>query len=121
MSKRKINLYDFGGFRLDIAEKVLWKGDEAVPLTPKAFDTLVILVEKSGHLVEKEELISQLWPDSFVEENSLPQNVYLIRKALREESHGIRYIETVRRRRYRFIVAVKDIPGMASLEDGNQA
>ncbi|MCI0662077.1 MAG: winged helix-turn-helix domain-containing protein [Acidobacteria bacterium] len=120
MSKQKSNIYDFDGFRLDITEKVLWKGGEVVPLTPKAFDTLVILVEKSGHLVEKEELISQLWPDSFVEENSLSQNVYLIRKALREESQGIRYIETVPRRGYRFIATVKEIPGEDNQEDGKQ-
>ena len=120
MSKQKSSLYDFDGFRLDPAEKVLWKDGEVVSLTPKAFDTLVILVEKSGHLVEKEELISQLWPDCFVEENSLSQNVYLIRKALREESRGLRYIETVPRRGYRFIATVKEIPGEDNLEEGKQ-
>ncbi|MGH9754614.1 MAG: winged helix-turn-helix domain-containing protein, partial [Blastocatellia bacterium] len=81
-------------------------------LTPKAFDTLLILIEKGGRLVEKEELMKQLWPDTFVEENSLSQNIYLIRKALGEESQGTRYIETVPRRGYRFTAAVRKVSGV---------
>jgi len=80
------NVYEFGPFRLDLAEKALSKDGESVSLTPKAFDTLLILIEKGGRLVEKEDLMKQLWPDTFVEENSLSQNIYLIRKALGEES-----------------------------------
>ncbi|MGH9769279.1 MAG: winged helix-turn-helix domain-containing tetratricopeptide repeat protein [Blastocatellia bacterium] len=78
-------------------------------LTPKAFDTLLILIEKNGRLVEKEELMKQLWPDTFVEENSLSQNIYLVRKALGEESQGARYIETVPRRGYRFTAPVREV------------
>jgi DNA-binding winged helix-turn-helix (wHTH) protein/Tfp pilus assembly protein PilF len=109
MSKPKSNLYEFDQFRLDLVEKALWKDGAAVPLTPKAFDTLVILVERSGRLVEKDELMKQLWPDTFVEENSLSQNIYLVRKALGEESQGTRYIETVPRRGYRFVAPVKEV------------
>src|SRR5687767_15239878 len=65
------NVYEFGPFRLDLAEKALSKGGEFVSLTPKAFDTLVILIEKNGRLVEKEELMKQLWPNTFVEESCL--------------------------------------------------
>jgi DNA-binding winged helix-turn-helix (wHTH) protein len=96
-------IYEFGPFRLDPAEKILWRDGHPVPLTPKAFDTLLILVERGGRLVEKDELIRRLWPDSFVEENSLSQNIYLLRKALEKDRQGIRYIETVPRRGYRFI------------------
>lgn len=104
--------YEFGPFRLDLTEKVLLKDGKLVALTPKAFDTLAILIEKSGHLVEKEELMKQLWPDSFVEENSLSQNIYLLRKALGEDSQGLRYIETIPRRGYRFIAGVKEARGV---------
>ncbi|MGH9752606.1 MAG: winged helix-turn-helix domain-containing protein [Blastocatellia bacterium] len=80
-------------------------------LTPKAFDTLLILIEKGGRLIEKEELMKQLWPNTFVEESSLSQNIYLVRKALGEESQGARYIETVPRRGYRFIALVREVSG----------
>src|SRR5215475_157402 len=111
MSKPKSNLYEFDQFRMDLVEKALWRDGAAVPLTPKAFDTLAILVERSGSLVEKDELMKRLWPDSFVEENSLTQNIYLVRKALGEESQGTRYIETVPRRGYRFRAAVREVSG----------
>src|SRR5215510_7485203 len=109
MSKPKSNLYEFDQFRMDLVEKALWRDGAAVPLTPKAFDTLAILVERSGRLVEKDDLMKRLWPDSFVEENSLAQNIYLVRKALGEESQGARYIETVPRRGYRFTFPVREV------------
>ena len=90
-------MYEFDHFCLDLNEKALMKDGAAIPLTPKAFDTLTILVERSGQLVEKGELIKRLWPDSIVEENSLSQNIYLVRKALGEESQGTSYIRTVPR------------------------
>src|SRR5262245_43393225 len=102
-------VYEFGPFRLDLAEKALSKDGEFVALTPKAFDTLLILIEKGGRLVEKEELMKQLWPDTFVEESSLSQNIYLVRKALGEEPQGTRYIETVPRRGYRFTAPVRQV------------
>ena len=94
--------YDFGPFRLDVAERVLTKGPQAVPLTPKAFDTLVFLIRNSGHVVEKDELLKQVWPDTFVEEGVLAVNVAALRKALNEGQEGPSYIETVPRRGYRF-------------------
>ena len=109
MFRQDNSVYEFGPFRLDLAEKALSKDGESVSLTPKAFDTLLILIEKNGRLVEKEELMKRLWPDSIVEENSLSQNIYLVRKALGEESQGTRYIETVPRRGYRFNAPVKEI------------
>jgi DNA-binding winged helix-turn-helix (wHTH) protein len=100
-------VYEFGPFRLDPTERKLLRGNEIVALTPKAFDTLVLLVRHSGHLLEKDELIRMLWPDSFVEEGSLSNNVFLLRKALGEEPA---YIETVPRRGYRFVGAVRRFP-----------
>jgi DNA-binding winged helix-turn-helix (wHTH) protein len=99
------HLFEFGGFRLDASERLLLRHGESVSLTPKAFDMLVTLVENSGHLVEKSELMRKLWPDSFVEEGSLAQNVSLLRKALGENEKQ-KFIETVPRRGYRFVAAV---------------
>ncbi|MEP7270624.1 MAG: winged helix-turn-helix domain-containing protein [Acidobacteriota bacterium] len=109
MDKEENTLYEFGPFRLDLVEKVLWREGGSVSLTPKAFDTLVVLVDRRGHLVEKDELIKQLWPDNFVEDNSLSQNIYLLRKALGEDAHEQRFIETVPRRGYRFIADVRKV------------
>lgn len=82
---------------------------EVVPLTAKVFDTLLLLVENSGHLVEKDELIERLWPDNFVDESSLTQNISLLRKALGDGQNGVRFIETVPKRGYRFVAVVKEV------------
>src|SRR6516162_4137571 len=85
-------LYEFGPFRLEPGERKLVRGNETVALTPKAFDTLHLLVRNSGHLLEKDEIIRTLWPDTFVEEGSLANNISLLRKALGDNPE---YIETV--------------------------
>ena len=100
-------IYEFGPFRLEPAERRLSRGTEAVPLTPKAFDTLYFLVRNSGHLLEKDDLIRMLWPDSVVEEGNLTNNIFLLRKALGEEPQ---YIETVPKKGYRFVGAVRRLP-----------
>jgi DNA-binding winged helix-turn-helix (wHTH) protein/TolB-like protein/Tfp pilus assembly protein PilF len=102
-------LYEFGPFRLDPVERLFLKGDAPVSLTPKAFEMLTLLVERSGRLVEKEELLQILWPDSFIEESNLSHNIYLIRKALADSSDDRPYIETVPRRGYRFVESVRRI------------
>jgi eukaryotic-like serine/threonine-protein kinase len=104
-------LYEFGPFRLEPAERKLMRGNEMVTLTPKAFDTLLLLVRNSGHLLEKEDLISTLWPDTFVEEGSLSNNIFLLRKILGEDPA---FIETVPKRGYRFVGAVRQLPRAAS-------
>ena len=91
-------VYEFGPLRVDVAERVLTKGRQVIPLTPKAFDTLVALVRNSGHVVEKGTLLKQVWPDTFVEEGVLAVNVAAIRKALSDGDEGHSYIETVPRR-----------------------
>ena len=111
-------IYEFGGFRLEPAERKLLRGDEIVVLTPKAFDTLVLLVRNSGHLLEKDELLSKLWPDAFVEEGSLTNNIFLLRKALGEDPA---FIETVPRRGYRFVGAVRQLPVIESSHSQRQA
>ena len=75
-------MYRFGSFQLEPAERRLIKDGELVSLTPKAFDTLACLVERAGHLVEKDDLMAVLWPDSFVEEANLSQYVWTLRKTL---------------------------------------
>jgi eukaryotic-like serine/threonine-protein kinase len=109
-SQERLRLYEFGSFRLDPTERTLLRGDETVPLTPKAFDTLYLLVRNSGHVLEKDEMIRALWPDTFVEEGSLSNNIFLLRKALGDSPA---FIETVPRRGYRFVGAVLQLPQAA--------
>jgi Tol biopolymer transport system component/DNA-binding winged helix-turn-helix (wHTH) protein len=103
-------IYEFGPFRLEPSERKLQRGNEIVALTPKAFDTLLLLVRNSGHLMEKDELLRMLWPDSFVEEGSLSNSIFMLRKALGEDPA---FIETVPRRGYRFVGAVRQLPSAA--------
>jgi pimeloyl-ACP methyl ester carboxylesterase/DNA-binding winged helix-turn-helix (wHTH) protein len=116
--KQSTRLYAFGPFRLDADERVLFGERGVVPLTPKAFDTLLALVEDSGHVLGKEELMKRVWPDSFVEENNLAQNISALRKALGEDAGGRKYIETVPRRGYRFVADVREGPGVSAGREG---
>src|SRR4030095_3350623 len=101
------HLYQFGPFSVDAAERVLSRDGRPIALPPKAFDLLLVLVENSGHLLEKDELMQRLWPDTFVEEANLPNNISLLRKALAtDKDHP--YIETVPRRGYRFVADVEE-------------
>ena len=109
MSQRPLSLYEFGPFRINVNERLLQRGDELVPLSPKVFDTLLILVENHGHVVEKRELMDLLWPETFVEESSLTQNISLLRRALAEGEGDLQYIETIPKRGYRFVAKVNHI------------
>ena len=100
-------LYEFGPFQLDPPERLLLCEGQPVPLSPKAFDLLLTLVDRSGHLVEKEELLKAVWPGAFVEEGNLAVTVSLVRKALNDDRGHHRYIETVSKRGYRFVADVK--------------
>ncbi|HKP37755.1 MAG TPA: alpha/beta fold hydrolase [Pyrinomonadaceae bacterium] len=99
--------YTFGAFRLDVTERVLFHENRPISLTPKAFDTLLALVEHNGHVLTTEELMAQVWPDSFVEGNNLAQNISTLRKVL--GAGGAKFIETVPKRGYRFVAEVKEI------------
>ena len=111
MEKSVNGLYEFGRFRLDRAERLLLRDGERIPLTPKAFDLLVALVEGAGHLLEREALLKQIWPDSFVEENNLADNISRLRKTLGEGDNGEKFIETVPKRGYRFVAEVRRADG----------
>src|SRR5271166_6383350 len=108
MPKTDKHLYEFGPFRIDSVERLLLRGDSTIPLTPKAVDTLLALLANAGRIVEKDELIKIVWPDTFVEEGALARNVSALRKALGDDADGARYVETIPKRGYRFIGAVND-------------
>ena len=103
-------VYEFDDFRLDPKKRVLRLGHEPVPLTPKAFEMLLVLVQSEGVLMTKEELMKAVWADSFVEESNLTQVVFVLRKALGETADR-RYILTVQGKGYRFAADVKVVPG----------
>jgi DNA-binding winged helix-turn-helix (wHTH) protein/Tol biopolymer transport system component len=107
MSQNSDDWYEFGLFRLDAGERRLLHEGKAVPLPPKAFDLLLVLVKNHGHRIGKDELLKSVWPDMFVEEANLPTNVSLIRKALGEDGDGQRFIETVPKHGYRFVAPVR--------------
>jgi Tol biopolymer transport system component/DNA-binding winged helix-turn-helix (wHTH) protein len=108
--KRVKHLYKFGEFTLDASERTLTRQGELQPLTPKAIDTLLALVRNSGHVVEKETLLKQIWPDTFVEESTLAQNIFTLRKVLgNDKNNGTQFIETVPKRGYRFIAETTEI------------
>lgn len=101
--------YAFGPFRLDPVERTLLRNGRPVALTHKSFETLVTLIERSNSVVEKEELFERVWPDTFVEESTLAQNIFTLRKTLGDGSNGLRYIETVPKVGYRFVAPVRRV------------
>lgn len=125
MSEQVKESYGFGPFVLDAGERLLLRAGAPVHLPPKAFDLLVVLVRRRGRLVPKEELLSEVWPDTVVEEGNLSYSIHLVRKALDQSSSGPRYIETVSKQGYRFVAAVEELnpepavapePGPAAVE-----
>jgi DNA-binding winged helix-turn-helix (wHTH) protein len=100
--------YRFGDFAIDLEQRVLLRGKQPVALTPKVFDTLLVLVERHGRIVSKDELMNLLWPDSFVEDSNLIFNVQHLRKALGDDARHPVFIETIARRGYRFIADVEE-------------
>src|SRR4029453_7280147 len=106
MSKPAVDFYEFDGFRLDARKRLLLREREVLSLTPKAFDTLLVLLESGGRVVEKDELMQAVWPDTVVEESALARNIYLLRKTLGESPDEHRFIVTVPGRGYRFVANV---------------
>jgi TolB-like protein/DNA-binding winged helix-turn-helix (wHTH) protein/Tfp pilus assembly protein PilF len=107
MTRQSKPSYSFGPFRLDSAEGRLVRGGEPIPLTPKAIETLLVLVGNAGHLTEKEELLRRVWPDAFVEEATVAKNISTLRKALGDSTESEEYIQTVPKRGYRFVARVE--------------
>ena len=114
------HLYQFGEFTLDVDQKVLLRDGKPLPLTPKVFETLLILVENSGRILEKDDLMGRLWPDTFVEEANLAFNIQRLRKSLCDDARNPHYIETVPRRGYRFIAPVQEVIGDETPPGGHQ-
>jgi DNA-binding winged helix-turn-helix (wHTH) protein/Tol biopolymer transport system component len=109
MFKHPRHLFEFGRFRLDRTDRFLFQDGAPVPLSPRLFDTLLILVENSGHVVEKNDLMQKIWTDVAVEENNLTQNISALRKILGDSLEGPKFIETIPKRGYRFVAPVKEI------------
>ncbi|MFL6257615.1 MAG: winged helix-turn-helix domain-containing protein [Pyrinomonadaceae bacterium] len=108
MASQTKHLYEFDRFTLDALERVLLREGRPVRITPKEFETLLALVRGAGHVIRKEDLLKEIWPDTFVGEATLAQNVFTLRKALGEPEGGGAFVETVPRRGYRFAVEVKE-------------
>lgn len=106
MGEEVSRVYEFGPFQVDTAERRLLRDGEPVPLAPKAFDALLVLIESVGRTIERDDLINRLWPESFVEEGNLKVTIFKLRKALGESPDREQYIETVPRRGYRFVAPV---------------
>ena len=101
-----MSTYEFGSFRLDVERLLLLHRNEPVPLGPKVVETLLALIEHPGEVLPKNELIERIWPEGYVEEANLAQNIYVLRKTLRSLA-SLDAIETVPRRGYRFSVGVR--------------
>lgn len=109
-------IYEFAGFRIDAVERLLFCRGETISLTPKVFDTLLLLVQNAGRVVSKERMMEEVWEGSFVEENNLAQNISILRRILGERADGLKCIETVPKRGYRFVAAVNTgVTGMGEL------
>lgn len=108
-------IYEFGGFRLDTTLRTLLRNGDPVAVWPKVFDTLVLLLQSRGRIVGKEELMHALWPESFVEESNLTQNIFVLRRILGDDRNGHSFIQTVPRRGYKFVAAVQEAE-LSSLE-----
>jgi DNA-binding winged helix-turn-helix (wHTH) protein len=111
--------YEFGPYRLERATRRLLRAGAPVALTPKAFDTLLALIDRRDRVVEKAELMKVVWPDSFVEDSNLSQTIFVLRKTLGEAPDGRPFIDTVPRRGYRFAAIVTEDTGNASVARGD--
>ena len=114
MSQPVRRFLEFGPFRVDAGERLLYRDGQVVPLTAKTFDILLILIENSGRTLDKEELLREVWPDQFIEEGNLARNVSTLRKALGESPDDHHYIVTIPRRGYRFVAEVREATGNGS-------
>jgi len=123
MSTPTKTIYEFGPFRIDMERYLLLRDDQSIALSPKVFETLLFLVQHTGQSIKKDEIINSIWPDTFVEESNLAQNIFLLRKALGEEKNEHRYIVTIPGLGYRFVAPVKEFqaPGAAQEESSEQS
>lgn len=109
MAVEKRRFYEFGPFRIDPEERLLFREGVVLRLAPKVVETLLVLLAHPGRIVEKDELMKAVWgPDTFVEEGGLARNIAVLRKALGEGPDDSRYIETIPRRGYRFVASLQE-------------
>src|SRR2546425_10375110 len=101
--------YEFGPFRIDASERQLLRDGKLVPLTPKVFDVLLVLVQNSGRLLSKDEVMKLVWPNTAVEEGNIARNISTLRNALGERPRELQFIETIPWRGYRFVANVKRV------------
>jgi Tol biopolymer transport system component/DNA-binding winged helix-turn-helix (wHTH) protein len=111
MNKKTLALYEFDEFRVDTNQKCLWHSDKLVSLTPKAFETLLVLIKHRNEIVRKDVLLDEVWAETFVEESTLSQNIFTLRKTLAAFQKDKEFIVTVPRRGYRFVADVREISG----------
>jgi DNA-binding winged helix-turn-helix (wHTH) protein/TolB-like protein len=114
MNAEEKHLYCFKSFRLDVRERQLLHKGHPIPLTPKAFEVLALLVKNHGHLVEKEDLLQTVWANSFVEEANITRIIHTLRKVLGEEENSNKFIETVAKKGYRFVAKVTEVSEVAN-------
>lgn len=127
------HVYEFGPFRMDSLRGVLLRNGHRMQVPPKVFETLLVLVQQRGQIVEKNEFLKLVWPDAVVEESNLSQNIFRLRKILGKHPEGREYIETVPKRGYCFVSTVKEVdeqslnpetqpnPGMPAPTEGQKA
>src|SRR5215210_4550690 len=110
MNEPRLQIYEFDEFRVDVGKRLLTRGDgEQIPLTPKVFDTLLYLIRHGGKVIEKDELMREIWTDSVVEENNLNQNISILRRVFGEKPGEQRFIVTIAGHGYRFVPEVRPI------------
>src|SRR6516225_821227 len=121
MSLKTGSFYEFGEFRLEPAEQLLTRQGRALPLPPKAFELLVLLVENGGRLLSKDQIMQTVWPGSVVEEANLTVTISMIRKALGDRESGSQHIETVPKKGYRFVSPVRGGCGVTPSHGGDKS
>lgn len=108
MSENQI-IYEFADFRVDVKNNLLQQNEKAISITPKVFETLILLLENAGNLIKKNEMMAKIWHDRFVEESNLTFNIKMLRKALGDDANNPKFIENIPRKGYRFIAEVRQI------------
>ena len=119
MSPELKDVFEFGPYRIDLEQRLLQRGNDVIPLAPKVLETLIVLVENGGRVLEKEYLVKRIWPDTFVEDGSLTRNISTLRKALGHGPDDEKYIATVPKRGYRFSATITKVPDNKVPDDIN--
>lgn len=112
MDPQASRLYEFSGFQFDVAQKALTRNGEMILLPRKALHLLLYLVQNRGRILEKSELMEAVWPDCFVEESNLSHQIFVLRKALGDDQNGNSFIQTIPRRGYKFVAAVRELDSL---------